>query len=749
MAAEKQGLSRRRFLKVSALGGAGLALGVYLAAGGEPVKGPVEVWPEAAGGLKPNTWLMVGGDETVTVRVNHTEMGQDVATALAMIVAEELEADWARVRFEIAPAESVYKNPEFGAQLTAGSTSVRTTFEPLRRAGAQARQMLVAAAARAWGVPEADCRAQKGRVVHAAGGRSLSYGQLAPEAAKLPPPDKVSLKDPASFSLIGRDLPRLDAEAKATGRAVFGLDVSLPGLLTATVVHPPAFGQKLKRFDPAEALAQPGVLRVLEIDSGLAVVARTFWQASQAADKLKIEWDEAGRIDCDSEALPRRWAGLAASAEAKKLYGLGDPEEAAKRARRSLRGAYELPYQAHATPEPMNCTAHVRAGRCLVWAPTQHQDAAQEAAARICGLGYDRVEVHTTYVGGGFGRRIQVDYVAEAVQLSQALGAPVKVVWSREEDTRHGFYRPASYNLLEAHLDEAGRPLAWRHLIVGPDDKAQTIPRLVSSMVPYWVPRGPRNLAGRLSRSLAPRFAAGSGAGEGAAPLPYSIPNVRLDYIKDDPGVPVGFWRSVAHSQNAFVVESFLDEIAAAAGRDPLDLRLDLLGQNPRLKRVVELAARQAGWGEKPPRGRHRGLAAHDFHDTLVGCVAEVSVSPKGEVKVPRVVCAVDCGLAVNPRGVRTQIQGGIIFGLTATLKSAISVRRGRVRESNFHDFPLLRMDEAPLVEVHLVPSVSPPTGIGEAGVPVIAPAVCNAVFAATGRRIRRIPIDPRELTRA
>jgi len=749
MAAEKQGLSRRRFLKVSALGGAGLALGIYVAASGEPVKGPSQVWSEAAGGLKPNAWLMVGGDESVTIRVNHTEMGQGIATALAMIVAEELEADWERVRFEIAPAESVYKNPAFGAQMTGGSTSVRTSFEPLRRAGAQARQMLVAAAARAWGVDESACRARKGRVIHEASGRSLSYGRLAPEAAKLPPPEKVSLKNPDSFSLIGQDLPRLDAEAKVTGRAVFGLDVSLPGLLTATVVHPPAFGQKLKRFDAAEALAQPGVLRVLEIDSGLAVVARTFWQASLAADKLKIEWDDAGRIDCDSDALGRRWAGLAASAEAKKVYELGDLEGASKRARRSLRGTYELPYQAHATPEPMNCTARVENGRCQVWAPTQNQDAAQETAARICGLGYDRVEVHTTFAGGGFGRRIEVDYVAEAVQLSKALGAPVKVVWSREEDTRHDFYRPANYNLLEAHLDEAGRPLAWRHLIVGPDQMSRTIPRLLPSMLPYWVPRGPRNLAARLGQSLVPRFAAGRKIAEGAAPLPYSIPNVRLDYLQDDPGVPTGFWRSVDHSHNAFAVESFLDEIAAAIGRDPLDLRLDLLGENPRLKRVVELAARKAGWGQKTPPGRHRGLAAHDFHDTLVGCVAEVSISPQGEVKVSRVVCAVDCGLVVNPRGVRTQIQGGIIFGLTATLKSAISVSKGRVRESNFHDFPLLRMDEAPRVEVHLVPSDSPPTGIGEAGVPIIAPAVCNAVFAATGRRIRRIPLDRRELAQA
>jgi CO/xanthine dehydrogenase Mo-binding subunit len=734
-------ISRRRFLKLGAVGGTALMLGVYFRFGGELVKGTAEVWGDTTGSFAPNVWLRIAGNGQVTLRINHSEMGQGVTTGLAMIIAEELEADWEKIAVEIAPAESVYKNPEFNSQFTGDSTSVRTSWDVLRQAGAAAREMLITAAAMTWEVSAAECKAEKGAIIHTATGQSLDYGQLVPVAAQLPIPEKVPLKKPRDFTIIGRPLPRLDAKIKCSGEAVFGIDVNLPGLLTATVIHPPTIGAKLKSFDAGQAIAMPGVYDVMQIDAGVAVVAESFWQAKKAAAALQTEWSAASD-PVSSEKIREEWIQLAAAETGDVAYEKGTATTALTNATRTIRAVYELPYQAHATPEPMNCTAYVHDGRCQVWAPTQHQDAAQEVAAKITGLAYEDVDIYTTFLGGGYGRRIDVDYVAEAVQIARKIDRPVKVIWTRMEDMRCDFYRPAAYNVLEAGLDADGLPVAWTHKIVGPDFIAHGMPKLIPSMLPYWLPRMARNVASSVAGQIVPIGVPGKFAKEGAGPLPYpAIAHVRVNHVNANPGVPVGFWRSVAFSKNTFVVESFVDEIAAKTGRDPLALRYRLAAGNSRLQHVLQLAAEKADWG-RPADGVFQGMAAVNFQETLLCAVAEVSVSAAGAVQVHRVVCVVDCGVVVNPKLVTAQIEGGIAFGLTATLKSRITIKDSRVEQSNFHDFPLLRMDEMPAVTVHLVASDRPPTGIGESAVPMTAPAVTNAVFAATGKRIRSIPID-------
>jgi CO/xanthine dehydrogenase Mo-binding subunit len=732
--------SRRRFLKWSALAAGGLALGVYGVTGGEKVKKASEVWEAGPGDMAPNAWVRIGLDGRVTVRVNHTEMGQGVSTSLPMIVAEELDADWSKVDFEIAPAESVYKNPQFNTQMTAASTSLHTSWDILRRAGAAAREMLIAAAADRFQAPKSQCLTQKGQVIHQPSGRSLSYGELARDAAHKPVPQNPRLKSPDRFRLIGRPLPRLDTPAKVKGRAAFGLDVRMPGLLTAMVVHPPILGGRLASLDPGPALAVPGVRRVLPIEQGVAVVADAFWPAQKGAETLKITWDNDQALDLDSDALMKRWAALARQ-PGDTIFESGELDAAMASAHRIVEASYESPFQAHATPEPMNATAWVRAGRCDVWVPTQHQDAAQETAARICGLPYSKVSIHTTFTGGGFGRRICVDYVAEAVQVSKAMAAPVKIVWTREEDTRRDYFRPANYHLLRAGLDQSGQIIGWLHRLVGPDHFAHLMQGLIPSMLPYGVPRLLRSAGTSLARLLVPYVVPGKKIMEGAVPLEYAVANVRAEHINDDPGVPIGFWRSVAHSHNAFVKECFLDQVARTVGRDPLEYRLNLLPKNSLLRPTLECAAQKAGWGRQSGSGVFQGLAAHNFHETMLACVAEVSPDKSQGLKINRIVCAVDCGLPVNPRTVEDMVIGAIIFGLTATLKSSISIRKGRVQQGNFDDFPLIGMDEAPPIEVHIMKSRRPPHGLGEAAVPLIAPALANAVTAATQRSIQRLPL--------
>lgn len=709
--AESVDLPRRRFLKLTASAAGGLLIGFHVAAD----RGRAEAAETApAGDFTPNAWIRIAPDGAVTLSVASSEMGQGVLTAIPMLLAEELDADWSKVRAETAPVDAVYANPIIGQQLTGGSTAVRGFWTPLREAGAVVRTMLVSAAAQAWGVDESSCRTEPGSVVHEPSGRRLPYGELAAAAAALPVPATAFLKEPEEFRYLGRPMPRLDTPAKIDGRAVFGMDVRRPGMKIALVAHCPVFGGRLRRFDAARAKRVRGIREVFAIPAGVAVVGDDFWSAKTGRDALTIEWDEGPNAGLDDEVIGKR---LVAALErpGKIARQDGDVDGALSNGGKRLEAVYEVPFLAHACMEPVNCTAEVRRDACTLWVPTQAQTATQKTAMEITGLRPEQIRVHTTFLGGGFGRRSEQDFVAEAVEISKRAGVPIKLMWTREDDTRHDFYRPATRNRLTAVLGKRGRPLAWQHEIAGPSILARRRPEAVKD--------------GLDNTSL-----------EGAANLPYAIPNLRVSYSMVDLGVPVGFWRSVGSSQNAYVTECFLDELAAAANRDPLDLRRDLLAEHPRHLRVLELAADRAGWDKPPPSGRHRGLAVAESFGSVVAQVAEISLEST-EVRVHRVTCAVDCGIVVNPDTVEAQMQSGIVFGLTAALMGEITLKQGRVQQGNFDDYPLLRMDRMPEVEVHIVPSEEAPGGVGEPGTPPIAPAVANAVFAATGRPVRRLPI--------
>jgi len=670
----------------------------------------------------PNAWLQVDTDGTVTVISDKSEMGEGNHTALAMIAAEELDADWSKVKVGAVPV-----NPAAWSRgmVTGGSTSVRTSYDILRKAGATARAMLVSAAAQTWGVDAAACSTSNGTVTHA--NHRLAYGALATKAATLPVPENAPLKDPKNFRILGTRVPRLDTPSKVNGSAQFGIDVRLPGMLVASIERAPVFGGKVKSFDATAAKAVPGVRHVVELtgipwtgtngawgvgtESGVAVVADTYWHAVQGRRALQITWDEGANATLG--AIPAKLAALADQAGV-TAQTVGDAAAALAGAVKKIEGVYTVPFLHHATMEPMNCTAYVRAGECEVWAPTQNQTRAQQVAAEAAGVPIAAVRVHTTLLGGGFGRRLESDFVVEAVSISKAVNAPVKVIWSREDDTKHGFYRPATYNKLRAGLDAQNRPVAWTHHIVAP---------------PILTKFGP--LQNGIDRTLI----------DGATELPYSFPNLFVDQLAVDLPVPLGFWRSVGASQNAYVVECFMDELAAAAGRDPYELRRELLQAKPRHLRTLELAATKAGWGTPLPPGRGRGIALAEWEPTTCAEVAEVSVAADGTVRVHRVVCAVDCGPVVNPDTIAAQMQGGVVFGLSAALYGEITIEKGRVQQSNFTDYPMLHMPAMPVVEVHIVPSTDALGGIGEPSVPPTAPAVCNAIFAATGKRIRDLPI--------
>ncbi len=675
-------------------------------------------------GFAPNAFIRIGTDDAVTVIVNHSEMGQGVYTALPMIVAEELDADWSKVRVEAAPVDPAYNHTLWGMQATGGSTSTWTEWERLRQAGATARAMLIAAAAETWMVDPASCRTEKGQVMHTASGRHMSYGQLAEKASGMTPLQNVVLKDPGNFQLIGQPTKRLDTPEKTYGTGVYGLDIKIPGMLTALIARPPIFGGKAKSFNAEKAKAVPGVSHVVEIDRGIAVVADGFWPAKRGREALEIVWDEGPLAGLDSRRQREQYAELAKQpgAVAKKQ---GDVDAAMDRAAKKLEAVYELPYLAHAPMEPLNCVADVRPDSCEVWVGTQFQTGDRDAAVEETGLKPEQVKLHTMLLGGGFGRRGVPDshFVREAVQVSQAIKAPVKVIWTREDDIHGGYYRPMALHLLAAGLDAAGTPVAWRHRIVCQSFMANT---------PF---EGAMIIDGVDVVAV-----------EGAADLPYKIPNLVVDWQKAPGGVPTLWWRSVGHSHTAFVVESFIDEVAHAAGKDPYEYRRALLDKQPRHKRVLELAAQKAGWGKPLPEGLSRGLAVHESFESFVAQVAEVSVLKEGKVRVHRVVCAIDCGPVVNPDTIRAQMEGGIVFGLTAALYGEITFENGRVKQRNFNDYPLLRMNEMPTVEVYIVPSTDKMGGVGEPGVPPIAPAVANAIFAATGTRIRRLPIRPQDL---
>jgi len=701
-------VTRREFLQTASVAGAGLVIGFHLPVGGR--RGVASPAPFA-----PNAWLRINPDESVLVVVDRSEMGQGVTTALPMLVAEELEADWSKIKIEFAPADKAYINPMFGMQGTGGSTSVRAAYTPLRKAGAAAREMLVTAAAETWGVDKAECHAEKGAVIHTSSKRRLPYGRLTVRAATLPVPDGVPLKESRDWKILGTRVPRLDTPSKVNGSAGFGIDVKVPGLLVGVVARSPVFGGKLKSFDATKAKAVPGVRHVVPVSRGVAVLADGYWPAKKGRDALELTWEEGPTASVSSLTISQLFAQRAEQAGAVARHE-GDAQGALPGAASQVDAVYELPFLAHATMEPMNCTAHVRADGVDIWAPTQFQTGAQGVGAAIGGVPAEKVKVHTTYLGGGFGRRFELDFIQEALEASKATSAPVKVIWSREDDIQNSLYRPASYHHLRAGLDAGGQPVAWTHRIVAPSIMARVFPDTVKNGLD-------------------------EEAVEGGMGMPYTVPNVHVDYVLTDTGIPVGFWRSVNNSYNAFAVETFIDELAYAAKKDPYEYRRDLLGKAPRHLGVLNLAARMADWGSSLPAGRARGIAVYKSFESYVSQVAEVSIDKDGVVHVHRVVCVVDCGPVVNPGIVEAQMQSGIVFGLTAALWGEITIDQGHVQQSNFHDYRVLRMGEMPVVEVHIVPSTESQGGVGEPATPPIAPAVCNAIFALNGKRIRKLPI--------
>jgi len=704
---------RRAFLQVAAIAGGGFAIGF----------GPVARALAAEGmTFTANAFVKIGSDNTVTVIAKHLEMGQGVYTGLPTIVAEELDADWSQVRVEAAPADAkVYNNLFWGpAQGTGGSTAIANSWEQLRKAGAGARAMLVAAAAAEWKVPAAEISVRRGVVSHAKSGRKATFGQLAAKAATMPAPLEPKLKDPKDFQLVGKHVPRTDSRAKVTGAAQFTIDVKLPGMLTAVVAHPLLFGAKVKSFDAAKAKAVPGVVEVVQIPSGVAVLAKDFWSAKKGRDALTVQWDDSGANTLGSAEILAQYRDLAQKPGAVARRD-GDAAKALAGAAKVVEGTFEFPYLAHAAMEPLDCVVKLSAEGCEIWNGEQMQTGDQHAVAKLLGLKPEQVRLNMLYVGGSFGRRAnpQADYVLEAVSIAKAIGgrAPVKMVWTREDDMRGGYYRPLYLHTIRAGLDAAGNPVAWQHRIVGQSIVAGT---------PF---------EGALAKDGIDFTSV-----EGASNLPYAIPNLLVDLHSPKIGVPVLWWRSVGSTHTAFSTEVMIDELAAAAGKDPYEFRRALLAKHPRHKAVLELAAQKAGWGKPLAKGRGRGVAVHESFHSFVAQVAEVTVKG-GEVRVERVVCAVDCGVAVNPDVIRAQMEGGIGFGLSAALYSAITLKGGRVEQGNFNDYPALRIDAMPKVEVYIVPSAEKPTGVGEPGVPPIAPAVANAIFAATGQRLRNLPL--------
>ncbi len=716
-------VSRRDFLKTGATIGGGLILGFslpdHLAFG--------QASGQSGGSSMLNAFIRISSDETITIIVNHSEMGQGVYTSLPMLVAEELECDWSKIVVEASPVDPAYNHTQWGIQGTGGSTSVSSEWERLRKVGASAREMLIAAAADMWKVDKASCRAENGKVVHSSG-KSMTYGQLASKAANMPVPKEIQLKDPSKFKIIGKPVKRLDTPEKTNGKGVFGIDVTIPGMLIAVVERPPVFGGKVVSFKADKAKDVPGVKDVVQVPSGVAVVASGFWPAKIGRDALEIVWDDGPNATLSTESMREQYANLS---QTPGTVGRkeGDPQKSLQTAVKVLSTQYVVPYLAHATMEPLNCVVDLRADSCEIWTGTQFETADRNAAAKAAGLKPEQVKIHRTLLGGGFGRRAnpQSDFVVQAVHVAKASKKLVKVIWTREDDMKGGWYRPMWYDRIDGGLDADGNIVGWHQTIVGQSIIAGT---------PF---EGAMVSADGVDETSV----------EGAREIPYDIPNILVDLHTTKIGVPVQWWRSVGHSHTAFVVESFMDELAHAAGKDPYEFRRKLLVKQPRHRAVLELAAEKAGWGSSAPEGRGRGIAVHKSFGSFIAHVAEVSVSSAGEVRVHKVVCAIDCGRVVNPNTIAAQMEGGIVFGLTAVLYGAITLKDGRVQQSNFNNYQMLAMNETPEVEVHIVSSQEPPTGVGEPGVPPIAPAVGNAIFALTGKRIRRLPISSEELRKA
>ena len=716
----RQGVSRRKFLITGAAAGGGFLLAWRLDALPRVVKAAASTEPPA---FAPNGFIRIGKDGRVTLVMCQVEMGQGTYTSMPMLLAEELEVGLDQVELEHAPPnDKLYANPIFGDQETGASTSVRAFYEPLRRAGATARMMLVAAAAQTWKVDPASCRARRGVVVHAASGRKLSYGALAEKAALIPVPPAadVKLKDPKDFQLIGTPAKRLDTPAKVNGKAQYGIDVRLPGMKYATVAASPVVGGKVASIDDGKAKAIPGVRQIVRLDDVVAVVADNYWAAKLGLSALEIRWDDGPNGSISTADVVR---DLAAASQTPGVTVRNEGDAAAALASAAgpakIEATYEVPFLAHATMEPINCTVHVRPDHCEVWVGTQVLTRAQGGAAKVTGLPLEKVEVHNHYLGGGFGRKLEFDYVSQAVRIGQKVDGPVQVIWSREEDIRHDVYRPYYYDRFAAAVGADGKPTAWMHRIVGPAILARYLPAAFQKGIDV------------------------DGI-DGAAQLLYNIPSIRVEFVRhEEPVLNTGFWRGVGVTHNNFVIESFVDELAANAKADPVAYRRSLLGKSPRATAVLDLAAKAAGWGTPLPPGRGRGVSLlFSEWGSYLAEVAEVSVSKTGEIRVHRVVCAVDCGTVVNPDTVKAQIEGGIVFGISGTLWGEATLKNGRIEQSNFHDYRTLRINETPTIEVHLVRNGEKPGGIGEPGTAVTGAALANAVFAVTGKRIRKLPLE-------
>jgi isoquinoline 1-oxidoreductase subunit beta len=704
--------SRREFLQRTARLSGGLVLAMALPG----LSSGSRVAPSSS---QLNAWLRIGADDSITILVDRSEMGQGVYTALPMLIAEELEIDLSKISIAAAPVGEPYVNVLNGGQVTGTSNSVPEAWEKLRKAGAAARSMLITAAARRWRVDPSSCQARDGRVFGARG-RSASYGQLAEAAGKLPVPNEVPLKQPADFRLIGKPLARLDTPSKVDGSAEFGLDVKLPGMLHAAVALCPTLGGKLASVDPAGALALPGVRRVVPTESAVIVVAEHFWQAKKARDALRIVWEPGANATLDNAAIwsqvnqgaSRPGASALTSDDVAAALKSGHATEALQRAAKTFSAVYELPLLAHATMEPMNCTADVRAHACDVYVGTQVQGLTQAAAAEAAGLKPQQVNVHTTLLGGGFGRRLEADFVPAAVVASKAVGAPVKLIWTREDDMRNDFYRPPAREAVSAGVDQHGKLTAWALHITSPSITARFDPTNkdpFDSVIEY------------------------------VQNFPYAVPNFDLTYTRQEIGIGVGYMRSVSHAPNCFAIESSIDEIAQLSSRDPLEYRRELLAGKPRHLQVLQVIAERSDWG-RAPTGHYQGIAFMEGYSSHIAQVAEVSIEG-GRLKIHKITCVIDCGQTVNPRIVESQLESGIVYGLTAALWGEITLRAGRVQQGNFNDYRVLRLNEMPVLEVHIIPSAEKPGGIGETGVPPVAPALCNAIFAATGKRLRSLPI--------
>lgn len=706
--------SRRQFMGISA----GLMVGFWL------IPEEVLAASDATAAYHPNAFVVIGADNRITLIVPKVEMGQGIYTAIPMLIAEELEVDISKLVLEHAPPDAKVYGIPFGDQFTGGSTSIRTLWGPMRQSGAAARMVLVQAAAQRWGVPAESCHAELGTVIHAASGRKLSYGELVEDAAKLPLPEKIALKPASEFKLIGKPVKRLDAKGKVDGSAKYGMDTILPGMLYASVVTCPVFGGKVKSVDDSKARALRGVKQVVKLDNAVAVLAENTWYARQGVAALEIAWDEGPNAAFNTDDM-RKLMVAALAKPGVVARNDGDALGQIAQGGNTVQRHYQNPMLAHATMEGMNCTVHVKDGSAEIWTGTQVPARAQAAAAKVLGLPQDKVTVHGFLLGGGFGRRLEVDYVEQAAAIAKHVQEPVKMVWTREEDIRHDIFRGYYAHTVTATVDDKGYPVALSHKYAGP------------SIIARWAP-------GFLKDGVLDTDAA-----DGSMNCLYGIPHFRSEYVREEGPVMTGFWRGVGPTRNVLVLETFIDELAARAHKDPLEYRLALLDQQPRAQHVLRRAAALAGWGKPMPAGMGRGIALMPAWDTFVAQVVDLKVSAEGEVTVQRVVCVVDCGMVVNPNTVAAQMESGIIYGLTAARYGAITLKDGRVEQSNFHDYPMLRMNESPKIEVEIVKSSEYPGGIGEPATAAIGPAVVNAIYAATGKRVYELPATPDRLKEA